>query len=311
MVRLYKESNTRRYGLKGGVDTDKYFIKCKDTRDINEWLQDTRVYEYSQERAIITALLNDERFHRSMNVVVKISESATIDKEYDIASKLKDIPGFILFICKTKCYDNLDKYKNPKNQTKKIEICINNSDKDTSISKDVRMQNLLVMPYISGGSFRKYNWETHDKQFISCILQLILSLAEAFYTFGFIHSDIHLDNILLRPTKKQSVIYSIFNEQVQIDGLQICIMDFDRSFIGVNKKSTSEFYKDIQKIFNELLYTIRLTFTDQEIIMNFLNNRIFKDTPLDDIRQLLQMIKTIKSVKYKPVQSTIYNPNIF
>jgi hypothetical protein len=302
IVKLHKQSNTRKINITGGVDSSKYFIQCKDVEHINDWLRNASVLNYSTERAIVTALLDDTRFQKQMNVIVKISQSSTIDKEYAIAEKIKTarIPGFILFICKLQCNDNLQRYNN---NPRGVQLC-------SGQSEDV--QNLLVMPYISGGSMRAYAWESHSpKQLVSCLTQLVLSLASAFQQIGLLHSDIHLDNVLLRHTRKKTILYDTYGE-VATEGLQVVIMDFDKSFIGVDKKHTAEFYKDIQKIFFELMYTMRLNFTNQEIINSFLNSKIFSNSPpLEDVNLLIQYINGIVSVNKKSAPSLTYNPNPF
>ena len=88
-------------------------------------------------------------------------------------------------------------------------------------------------------------------------------------------------------------------------------MDFDKSFIGIERKNTSEFYKDIQKIFYELMYTMRLTFINQEKIMKLLNDKVFYNPPLTDINELLLLVNNIDLVTKKPDASLIYNPNEF
>ena len=299
MVKLYKKSNTRKYRFDGGVDASKYFIQCKDSKDIEQWLINTNPFDINQERAIVTALLQDERFISNTKVIVKISESTTIEKEYNIANKLKNIPGFILFICKLHCKDNIDRYKTKIPNTK---ICSNNQED--------RLNNLLIMPYISGGSMRSYNWVNNDIKLKSCISQLIISLMLAFEQYGFLHSDIHLDNVLLRETQKEFIKYSD-TLNIKSENLQICIMDFDKSFICIERSNTSEFYKDIQKIFYELMYTMRLIFTNQEKIMKLLNDKVFGNPSLTDVNEVLKLINGINSVNKKPEAPLTYNPNLF
>lgn len=295
MVRLHKQSNTKRYNIKGGVQTSKFFIQCQDPANIEEWLTNSEPIDVNLERAIVKAVIQDDRV-TATNVVVKLSESLTIQKEYDISQALKDTPGFIAFICVTMCRDDLRRYHTS------VKFCSDNpTDPET---------NLLVMPYISGGSMRAYKWDGHPDQLVACLLQLIASLATAFTQHGFLHSDIHLDNVLLRPTKKTSFIYASFGK-VPAVGYQVCIMDFDRSFIGVNRTHTAEFYKDIQKVFHELTYTMRLDYTHQANIAAFLNERAYHNAPMDDLHQLLAMLRTITSVFTRQMPTLVYNPSVY
>jgi len=299
MVKLYKQSSNRKNKFIGGIETEKYFIECKPTRDIEKWLTQTNPIDIKKERAIIEALLQDERFQKDLKVIVKMSESKTIEKEYDIANKLKNIPGFILFICKMSCKDNLDRYIH-----KNIKIC---SQNDTD-----HLYNLLIMPYISGGSMRVYNFIDKPDKLISCLSQLIVSLFLAFKEHGFLHTDIHLDNVLLRKTKKINIKYN--DIEIKSEGLQICIMDFDLSFIGVDiKQNISLFYKDIQKIFYELDYKMKLEFTNQKEIMKLIEFKINNtaSTLKLDVNDILELVKNITYVNKQPEPTLKYNPNIF
>lgn len=293
-MKLEKNSDTRRYRVKGGAE--KYYIQCSP-----EKLKEADFIHVNKERAIVKALLKDGVVRTNAHVVVKIGESATIQKEWEIGSKIqKTIPGFMKYICKLECHDNIDQYSSrPKN------ICTNNADDP--------MMHVLVMPYISGGSMREYDWENRGDKFKSCLKQLICSLVTAFEKYGFLHTDIHLGNVLVRETKKTEIVYADLNVTIPTYGVQICIMDFEHAFIGVDRKYTSEFYKDMNHALSDIIHTLKLQFDGFDQIYRYVVSGMFMtDRPVRDILRLLLLIDHMEyRGKSKPFMSLEYDPNGF
>jgi len=152
----------------GKRSAEKYYISCKDP---NNWLKEPDALDVNATRAIIKALISDGVARKNPQVVIKIGVSQTIAKEYQIAERLKDIPGFIRFICLMQCHDDIQRYRQPEHVTRAI------------CSQDAKdpMNNVLVMNFLSIGSMRNYPFYLKDVQvFKSCMKQLILSLYFAF-----------------------------------------------------------------------------------------------------------------------------------
>jgi ATP-dependent Clp protease ATP-binding subunit ClpA len=84
-----------------------------------------------------------------------------------------------------------------------------------------------------------------DKTIIN---QIFASLLLAYITFGFIHNDLHVGNILLKKTSKPYFTYKIKNKtiKIQTQGIQIVFFDFDRSyFVENNDNNFVKFLSDI------------------------------------------------------------------
>ena len=279
--------------------TEKYHIFCKNL-DLLSLIQPIHI---NKERAILKALIENKKKLKRAEFVVKIGESETIKKEYYIGTEIyKKIPGFIEYYCLITCNESLDKYKHNESLRNK-KLC-------TYDSKDTQM-NILVMPYISAGSMRSFDWnETNIDLFKSCLKQLCTSLFIAFNMFGFLHTDIHLGNVLMKPTNAKSVMYS--NIAIPLYGYKIVIMDFEHSFINVDKKETGYFYKDLGHILDDISYHLELNFAEMPEIYTFITGRYFKSSNIDDFIQVINKIDTLTFISKPKRRSSVYNPkNVF
>ncbi len=283
----------------GGKRTsEKYFISCRDVKDTKSWLKGTDTLKLSDTQAIVKALITDGISRKNNKVVIKIGSSETIRKEYNIGKTLQNIHGFLHFICLMQCNDNIRRYHDVK-ENDEIVIC----------SYDVSdiLNNVIVMPYISGGSFRNFAWMTKDEKcFQSCLKQLITSLYLAFIHHGFIHSDIHLDNVLIKKTNKQQIYYDN-GFHVDTHGFLIFVMDFENAFIPVETNLTHLFWADIIHIFHDIRYTMKLRFQQQNEIEAFLYTKKDKDLKID-ITPLLNLIDDISEITKEKVFVMRYNP---
>jgi hypothetical protein len=264
--------------------TEKYHIFCKNL----DLLRLIETIHINKERAILKALLENKSKLKRAEFVVKIGTGETISKEYRIGTKLyREIPGFIEYYCLIKCTDSLDN-----------KLC-------TGDKKD-QMMNILVMPYISAGSMRSFDWnETNMDLFKSCLKQLFISLYIAFNMFGFLHTDIHLGNVLMKPTTAINVMY--FNTAVPLYGYKIVIMDFEHSFIGVDKKETGYFYKDIGHILDDIGYHLELHFTEMSEIYTFVTSRYLKQSNIDDFVQVINQIDSLTFISKPKRRAMLYN----
>ena len=274
--------------------TEKYHIFCKNL----DLLRLIETIHINKERAILKALLENKSKLKRAEFVVKIGTGETISKEYTIGTKLyREIPGFIEYYCLIKCTDSLDKYKEKLDN----KLCTDN--------KKDQMMNILVMPYISAGSMRSFDWnETNMDLFRSCLKQLFISLYIAFNMFGFLHTDIHLGNVLMKPTTAKNVMY--FNTAVPLYGYKIVIMDFEHSFIGVDKKETGYFYKDIGHILDDVGYHLELNFVQMPEIYTFVTSRYLKQSNIDDFVQVINQIDSLTFIpkpKRRAMLGNVFN----
>lgn len=292
IMKLEKHSHTRRYRLRGGA-SEKYYIQCKQSG-----FEHLDPMDVNLERAIVKAVIHDGVVCNNAHVVAKIGTSSTIQKEWDMGLLLqKKIPGFIKYICTMNCPDNVHRLEHDNVSS----FCM---QKESDPSK-----HILIMPYMSGGSMREFEWMNNIDKFKSCFKQLICSLVNAFEQHGFLHSDIHLGNVLLRETKKNTIHYEDIGICIPSNGVQICIMDFEHAFIGVSKTCTQDFYKDINHVLGDIMYTLKLEFEGFAEISNLVTKGCFTFMPVRDVLRLLPMIDSMKfQGKTKPIITCKYDP---
>lgn len=224
---------------------NKYHIDCgeleKNPNSIPVILE--KVIKNKNDITILESIIRDKNITSNQkHIVVKIGKvNKSIMKEYQIGRKLQEqkIYGFINFMCLFKCfddiYDKIDNKSDNNNNNRNFKLC--SASKINENKKDI-----LVMPFIQEGSLKNFNWFIGDKFDIlkSIIKQTVLSLTLAYNQCGFLHNDLHLDNILLKKTKKEIIKYQIDdNTQVTIKthGYKTIIMDFDSSMINIDNKS--------------------------------------------------------------------------
>ena len=295
MTRLYKRSEQNQ---RGGAE--KYYIKCGNP---TEAFKDPHGLDVNKERAIVRALMDDGSVGANRRIVVKIGASETINKEYTYGEQLQSIPGFIKFICRMKCHDAIERYKS---RASVATVCTEN-EKDP-------MVNIIVMPFYPLGSARAYDWIKRPDQFKSCVLQIVLSLREAFTRCGFLHVDIHLDNVLLSHTSKQTITYVIGDDTypVSTHGIRIHIMDFERAMMPVDARHSHSFYGDIERIFQDIKYAMKLRFDTLKPILDLLAARSFYDAPMKDLMDvIIPLIEAITAVRIDDVRPITYDPNVF
>ena len=141
------------------------------------------------------------------------------------------IHGFIRYLCTFPCFDDTAK-KAPKTK---------NGDRPKPFTKNIcqaphtkeNLQNVLVMPYIQGGSIENYVFTQDNIQLLQSLLaHTIMSLTVAYDRIQFIHGDLHLGNILFKKTTKTEITYSIRGSEpivLPTVGYKVVIMDFEKS----------------------------------------------------------------------------------
>ena len=238
-------------------------------------------------------------------------ENRTIEKEYFIGKILENekIPGFISYMCIFECLDDTHKQK-------KIPTTICNS-KDISENHKV-----LLMPYIKDGSILKYEWKAEMFPIlITTIQQVLMSSFVAFYKCGFIHGDFHLDNIMIKKTKKKEIIYNWENSSISIptNGYKIIILDFDSSWIGNEIKDKIETYwLNIYNMFSRIQTDLRtknkevVRMSNHNKMMMYIDTQIQKKGKIENTFKLMDMISNAGFViSENPMVNLKYNPNVF
>ncbi len=89
-------------------------------------------------------------------------------------------------------------------------------------------------------------------------------------------------------------------------------MDFEHAFIGVDKKFTSELYKDINHALGDIIHVLKLQFEGFEQMYTFVTSGMFGNhRSVKDVLYLLPLIDNMEyRGKSKPNLLT-YDPNVF
>jgi len=119
---------------------------------------------------------------------------------------------------------------------------------------------VLVLPFFEEGSMRSWNWTKKPIALLhACLLQCISSLFQAYETKGILHSDTHLDNILLKKTTIGEVEYTLGGHKIHVptEGYMIAIMDFEMSMLEVptnRGRAIGQLYDDVLHVVFDLQY---------------------------------------------------------
>lgn len=220
----------------------------------------------------------------STNIVIKIAEQNIIEYDYYISKMVNGklpinifgqedksnivaipIPGFIDYIDKVRCeYNalNIYQYKNP------------------------FYIKMLYYPY---RSLREFDWLNNINGFRSCLKQIVLSFTMAYTEYGLIYNKMPISSIIIKNTNKNYIDYGRY--QVETNGLEIVIMDFEESTYMPNK--IEELFQNIWRLFFFIEYYMYIEFNNNSAIDSILLN----NKSIDNIYYILSLIDNIVSVK--------------
>lgn len=308
---------SRRHFNENGAN--KYHIDCSKLEKNLESIEVSinNVIQNTNDITVLKSVLNDNMITKQhRNIVIKIGKiNKTIEKEFMIGKQLEKekIIGFINYICLFFCFDNT--YMNIKqNRHQNIlpPIC---SVKNV----DDQKKSILIMPFIPDGSIRKFNWTNDNFDIMKSVLQqTVMSIFSAYEKCGFIHGDLHLDNILLKKTKKSVITYEQ-NIEIKTHGYKIIIMDFDSSFINIDIMNGIEFYwlnlyNMISRVNSDLGNSNgdKVSMNNMSKITSFIETQRINKKSYKNTFKLLELINNSSFVIIQhPKQNLIYNPNIF
>ena len=308
---------------------NKYHIDCNELEKNPSLIPIIikNVIQNKNEMTILQSIITDKSItQNNRNIVIKIGKvNRTIEKEYKIGKKLENekLTGFINYICLFNCYDNT--YDNLKVD---IEKKSNNIEPLCSAKKkEENLKTVLIMPYINEGSIRTFKWNKDKYNTLkSILLQTIMSVFTAYQLSGFLHNDLHLDNILVKKTKKETFNYKLKDEKdkvinidIKADGYKIVIMDFESSVFVIKNKDGLDFYWN--NLFNMIIrlnYDLKnddednVLIDDLDNITSFIKKQEKSKSSIMNTLTLLDMIKDAKFIIKKQIKSKlIYDPNIF
>lgn len=215
-------------------------------------------------------------------VVVKFESYKEMEKEYKISKSIYHckIPNFIKYYCFFNCNEDITKFEILEYKEKKTVLCSTNQGTNTGF---------ILMPFYPLGSIAQYVWKPENLHILKNVLiQVTVALFNSFQDVGFIHLDLHLDNILIRKTKKQEILYTSINKKIKTESFYPIIMDFGRAKVSGSLK---EFKTSLMKMFSLL----RDIGDNTKIILDPLNVvnyiRYSKSLGIDDVILHIQNIK--------------------
>jgi hypothetical protein len=303
---------------------NKYHLDCEKLRhNPNEKIDVENYIKNENDITILKSIITDESItSKHKHIVVKIGKvNKIIEKEFMISKTLENakIPGFIHYMCFFQCYDNTYQIIQNSENIQNIKLCKANKD-------DNNHKSILIMPYIMEGSIKKTMWSSNKYNILkSVISQVLLSSLQAYQICGFIHNDLHLDNILLKKTKKESIKYKFLDEDsnnnidIKTFGYKVVIMDFDSSFINVvqNRDNDKIYWNGILNMIFRLNYDIlqsdkyKLRMNKMVIINDFISQQPSETNPYNATLELIKMIEDSCFIQIPSQPLISYNPNIF
>jgi len=203
--------------------------------------------------------LVESNFGILKRAVVKISkERLMLENDYENSLKLAELkcPNFIRYYGLFTCKDDVRTYniflpilfskKYNKNKILPEKFCKKNGIDNY----------FLFMPYFSLGSLESYMPPNTDI-LISIVNQVIGSSILALERLHFIHNDLHIGNILVRKTTKETITYKFINgdKVIKTYGIEIVMLDFDRSKFDGDFIKLSLQLNIFFGVYNNVLYT--------------------------------------------------------
>ena len=193
--------------------------------------------------------------HDRSKVVVKIADSEEyLGIEWEIFNTLKSLGtrNVINYYCYFRCSDSIARYVEQSMPT-------NNLCQGPGSTMQV-----LVMEYVHAKSMKHHDFASNIAALVSCIHQVICTALDLYTRCGFVHGDLHLDNILIKRTKLSRVTYPAIGESVDTNGFVIKLMDFELSRTSVS--SSRLFFRDIYEFLRKLVYHYSGVFEDANVL---------------------------------------------
>jgi serine/threonine protein kinase len=288
-MKFYKSGN----GIKGkGIN--KFSLKCEEEKD--KWLN---ILDILYKNDAYTCAILKGLYDNKKDIVLKAGIKEAIEKEYEIAKELNNLPNFIRYYCKFICFDDLLETIKNYDLSSTYRLC----------EKGKNQIGILTMNYYSLGSIGTYKWNEKNLQELKNVLkQTVYSYILAFSRLGFIHGDLHCDNVLLKNKRVFEIDYDF--KKLAIDKFEVRIMDFEKSRINKNFEFR-QVLNDIQKLFNSIStnenYSVEFSYNNDalrkmknKIIVDNIKSHSINKTYFDDLDLIIDSfdVEYIKTINY-------------
>jgi len=244
-------------------ETKKYIVPT------NEWLEPLEPLITSlstKGKIILSSMVKKQR------VVVKITKGLDIQRIKNINYLLRRLPNFPKIYCVFECIEDESNFDS--NYLDIHGFCSKNeNDSNSDINIILEIMKLYTHRLV------EYKNTLNLDEIKSILQQLIFALMYAFESSGFIHADLHIENILLNRTDyDKELIYKIDTHTYKLNAKFECIiMDFDKSITYNNQyMPTPDFIKE-----HTIIHSIK------EIIQMcghlYKKNKKYEEDPLNKI----------------------------
>jgi len=148
--------------------------------------------------------------------------------------------------------------------------------------------------------------------------QIILSYFQSFLATGFYHNDSHLANVLLKPTTKEFIEYSIDGVEYKEPtyNMTIAIIDFENSIIIEDKTNLNDVYMSIVRLMNDFRFNMRFKNLYTTSVKNAIHltesyseNKVPTKKGIPNLFRLLDLIDF--NEENKTSLNRTYDPNVF
>lgn len=162
----------------------------------------------------------------NIHVAEESSDELTIEDEADESSSIST--GYV-FAVRTCSSEGDDMHEDG--------IGFQDDDEETfaeAIFHDVPVQT-TVMEKCEGTLYQLFKENTSVEKRVAWLAQVVFALAYAQRYYGFVHNDLHVNNVMYVQTTKEYLYYNVCGKQYRVPtfGYVMKIIDFDRSTFSV------------------------------------------------------------------------------
>jgi predicted HAD superfamily phosphohydrolase YqeG len=132
----------------------------------------------------------------------------------------------------------------------------------------------------------------------------------AYQNHGFLHNDLHLDNILFKKTKLLEIHYT----DIETNGYKAVIMDFDKSFISVDRMLAIEYlWSNLYNMLSRVKFDLKSKIIPSQNFDNiilFVSHAELDKTEISKAKELLNILNDVEFFNSQPFTFPKYDPNI-